>query len=333
MAGPPRGPARGLALGAASFAVAFLLRQAASIEGAPFASFFLAIGVTAAFADWRPAAAVLTSSVAAIWYFVLPPDRSFDLLWPQGAVAVGSFALVAGALIVLVELVRAGAAQLRAQREEIDRLLAHERHLRQELQHRMASSIQSLAAVLSLQASRVSSVAEAQVALADAVQRLHNVALVHRRMKDPELAGERLAEALDALTLDLLRSVGRSDVAVEVVVEASPLEHGAAILVAMTVVEAVMNSVRHGFGDRPGGTISVALRQEGATLSLAVGDDGQGLCGVLQDAPRFGVTIMEGFAQRLGGEFHLENVPGGGARAVLNFPSPATQRPIPRLNA
>jgi two-component sensor histidine kinase len=168
-------------------------------------------------------------------------------------------------------------------------------------------------------------VADAETALATAVQRLHGVATVHRRLHDPELAGERLAEALDALTLDLLRSVGRDDIAVEVVVQAPPLDHNAATLVAMIVAEAVMNSVKHGFAGRPGGTLAVALRQHAEEMALTVRDDGHGLSGVIQDRPRLGTTIMEGFAQRLGGAFHLENAPGGGALVVVNFPSSATR--------
>lgn len=325
LAGHRRGLAGGLALGAAAFAVAFGIRWIAGIEGMPFAAFFLAVFFTAIFAGWRPAVAVLALSTAAVWYFFLPPSQSFQLFWPRGAIALGLFALVAGGQIALVEVLHHAAAQVVAARQEIEKLLAHERHLYHELQHRVANSIQSLASILSIQSARMADMADAETALAEAVQRLHGVATVHRRLHDPELAGERLAEALDALTLDLLRSVGRDDIAVEVVVQAPPLDHNAATLVAMVVAEAVMNSVKHGFADRTGGTLAVSLRQQGDMLSLIVRDDGHGLSGIIQDGPRLGTTIMEGFAQRLGGEFHLENAPGGGARVVVNFPASATR--------
>jgi two-component sensor histidine kinase len=326
LAGRRRGLAGGLVLGAAAFAVAFGVRWLAGIEGMPFGTFFLAVFFTAVFSGWRPAAMVLAASVVAAWYFFLPPYHSFELLWPRGAVALGLFALVAGGQIVLVEILHAAAAQLVTAQREIEKLLAHERHLYHELQHRVANSIQSLASILSIQAARLADKEDAEAALAEAVQRLHGVASVHRRLHDPELAGERLAEALDALTLDLLRSVGREDIAVEVVVQAPPLGHDAATLVAMTVAEAVMNSVKHGFAGRPGGTLAIALRQRGEELTLTVRDDGHGLSGVIQDGPRLGTTIMDGFAQRLGGEFRLEGAAGGGACVVVNFPSSATRK-------
>ncbi len=325
LAGQRRGLAAGMALGLAAFAVAFLLRWLAGIEGVPFATFFLAVFFTAVFAGWGPAVVVLALSTVAAWYFFLPPYNSFELLWPRGPIALGIFVLVGAGQIALVEFLHMAAAQLVAARQRIEKLLAHERHLYHELQHRVANSIQSLASILSIQSARMSDMADAETALAEAVQRLHGVATVHRRLHDPELAGERLAEALDALTLDLLRSVGRDDIAVEVVVQAPPLDHNAATLVAMIVAEAVMNSVKHGFADRTGGTLAVAMRQQGGELVLNVRDDGHGLSGVLQDGPRLGTTIMEGFAQRLGGEFRLENAPGGGACVVVNFPASATR--------
>jgi len=325
LAGQRRGLVSGLALGLAAFLAAFLLRWLAGIEGVPFATFFLAIFATAVFAGWRPAVVVLALSMAAAAYFFLPPYNSFALIWPRGVIALGLFALVAGGQIALVEILHTAAAQLVTARQEIEKLLAHERHLYHELQHRVANSIQSLAAILSIQSARMADKADAETALAEAVQRLHGVATVHRRLHDPELAGERLAEALDGLTLDLLHSVGREDIAVEVVVQAPPLDHNAATLVAMVVAEATMNSVKHGFAGRSGGTLAVALRQRGETLTLSVRDDGHGLSGVIQDRPRLGTTIMEGFAQRLGGEFHLENAAGGGAQVVVNFPASATR--------
>lgn len=325
LAGQRQGLAAGLATGAATFMVAFTVRWFAGIEGVPFGTFFLAVFFTAILGGWKPAMAVLGLSVVAAWYFFLPPQDSFELPWPQGFIALGLFVVVAGGQIGLVEILHRAAAQVVRARQKIEKLLAHERHLYHELQHRVANNIQSLASILSIQAARVSETADARTALAEAVQRLQGVATVHRRLHDPELGGERLAEALDTLTLDLLRSVGREDIAVEVVVQAPPLHHDAATLVAMIIAEGAMNSVKHGFAGRPGGTLAIALRQRGERLVLTLRDDGHGLSGPVQDGPRLGTTIMKGFAQRLGGDFRLENAPGGdGARVVVDFPASAT---------
>lgn len=326
LAGQRRGMAAGLALGSAAFVVTFIIRWLAGIDGLPFATFFLAIFVTAAFSGWRPAVMVLATSMIAAWYFFLPPYHSFALNKPQGPVSLALFALVAAGQILLVEILHGAALQVVAARREIEKLLAHERHLYHELQHRVANSIQTLASILSIQSARMVDMADAETALREAVQRLHGVAAVHRRLHDPELAGARLAEGLDALTRDLLRSVGRDDIAVEVAVEAPPLDHDSAMLVAMIVAEAIMNSVKHGFAGRDGGKLAVALREQGDELLLTVRDDGHGLSGVIRDGPRLGTTIMEGFAQRLGGVFHLESAPGGGACVVVRFPSSATRK-------
>ncbi|WP_421993717.1 sensor histidine kinase [Roseococcus sp.] len=323
-AGRPRGLAIGLAVGLAAFAVAFVVRWVSGIQGAPFATFFLAIFFTTVFSGWRPAAAISALSVVTAWYFFLEPQYSFELQYPQGPIALGLFVLVAIGQMALVEVLHVAALRLVTAHEKIEKLLAHERHLYRELQHRVANGIQSLATILSIQSLHMADMADAEAALADAVQRLRGMATVHRRLRDPELAGERLAQALDALTLDLLRAAGREDIAVEVVVQAPPLDHNAATLAAMIIAEAVMNSVKHAFAGRPGGTLTIALRQVGQDMVLTIGDDGHGLSGVLQDRPRLGTIIMEDFAQRLGGTLRLENAPGG-ARVIVNFPPSATQ--------
>ncbi len=331
LARQPRSFTRGLLIGGAAFAAAFLVRWMAGPAALPFPTFFLAVLFTAVCAGWQAALGVTILSFGAVWYFFLPPFQLLQLTEPDGVISLGFFLLVCLAQIWLVETLHRAAAEVVRSRERIAALLQQERHLYHELQHRVANSIQSLASILSIQASAITDPEDASQALADAVQRLLGVAAVHRRLHDPELSGSSLAEAMDGLIRDLLRSVGREDISIEVACTVPPLDPTVANLVAMIVAEATMNSIKHGFAGRPGGRLSIALHQDAGENILTIADNGLGLAPHgSTTGPRLGTTIMRGFADRLEGSFVLEPAPYGGAQVRVNFPSSATSSGRPR---
>jgi signal transduction histidine kinase len=97
----------------------------------------------------------------------------------------------------------------------------------------------------------------------------------------------------------------------------------------------VMNSLRHGFEDRPNGTVLVTVTREQRHLRIIVGDDG---CGVEPDAHRrifepfytlrrgrggrgLGLTIVHNLVtRRLGGMIETEGAPGEGLRQIVTLP-------------
>jgi signal transduction histidine kinase len=97
----------------------------------------------------------------------------------------------------------------------------------------------------------------------------------------------------------------------------------------------VMNSLRHGFEDRPNGTVLVTVTREQRHLRIIVGDDG---VGVEPDAHRrifepfytlrrgrggrgLGLTIVHNLVtRRLGGMIETEGAPGEGLRQIVTLP-------------
>ena len=92
----------------------------------------------------------------------------------------------------------------------------------------------------------------------------------------------------------------------------------------------VLNAAQS-IGDRPGTvTISAALQEQ--VLKLSVTDDGPGFSAALlasgvrpftsqrAQGTGLGLAVVRRFATDLGGELHLSNAPGGGARALLLLP-------------
>jgi len=87
--------------------------------------------------------------------------------------------------------------------------------------------------------------------------------------------------------------------------------------------EAASNAIRHGRARN----VVIALKQEAGKIELSVTDDGTGL---LMDSTKkrgMGLRIMQFRASMIGATFQLENLSGGGARAVcaVNAPSPGSE--------
>jgi len=314
-------PWLGYGLALLAFALAFLTRWLAgsAMEGLPFVTFFLATLVTAALAGTGPALLCLFACLLAAWYFFLGPVPGFGLVWPQGPVALLAFVLVSGAQILLVHRLHQALARLEAQRGAMAEQAARHRLMYQELQHRVANGIQAVASSLAAQAGLSP---EAQPALDEAAERLLGVAEVHRRLHDPELGG-RMGEMLDGMLRQLMVSAGRSDVAVTVQVEAGSFSPETASLLGLVVAEAASNSIKYAFAGRFGGRLDVGLQRvsEGGHR-LLIEDDGPGFRAsrpVAEDS--LGMTLMQGFAERLHGRIRFGEAPAGGAAITLEFPA------------
>lgn len=315
-----RYPLAGLAFGAFCFAVAFELRYwAGDVMGnLPFVTFFLACLATTVVAGWRPAAVVIAASFLASWYFFVPPYGSWTLPWPQGWIAMGFFLAVAVTETVVFAFLHRALEQLARERERVEALLHHQRHLYHELQHRVANGIQSLASILSIQAATIADAEDAEQALNDAAQRLRGVAAVHRRLHDPELAGAGFGTVLEGLARDMLDNAGMRDVTLDMSVTVPPPDQDSATTLAMVALEACSNAIKHAFAEGGTGHLRITLHPEGDRLVLAVRDDGPGPGPAREGS--LGMTIMQGFAQRLGGEVALGHAAEGGALLRLTMP-------------
>jgi two-component sensor histidine kinase len=317
-------PLAGWLFGLGAFAIAFVVRWrfGAAMEGLPFVTFFLAVLATALLAGWRPATAVAALSFFTAWYAFLPPFGSFALTWPTGHVALGFFVIVCAAQIATVARLQAALGKLRQERRRVNELLAHQHTLYAELQHRVANSIQSLASILSLQASRIAGAEDAEEAVRDAAARLLSVAAVHRQLHDPDLGAEGFARALRNVVEGQLRAAGREDVSLGIEITTGSLPQQDATLIAMIVAEAVTNALKHGIREKEEARIFVALRDErDGRRVLEITDDGTGFAQLpVPPAASLGLVIMDGFAKRLGGTLALSNAPAAGARVRVEIP-------------
>jgi two-component sensor histidine kinase len=187
-----------------------------------------------------------------------------------------------------------------------------------EIHHRVKNNLQTVSALLRLQARRIES-PEAKAALEEAMRRVSTIALVHETLTRGFEEVVDFDEVIDRGLL-LVASLAASSGAATTRREGSFGVVGAddATALALVLTELVTNAVEHGL-DGGAGTVVVRAERDGNVLVATVADDGEGL------PPDFspgtgglGTQIVQALVQgELRGSITWRDREGGGAEAVV----------------
>ncbi|HET9894879.1 MAG TPA: sensor histidine kinase [Streptosporangiaceae bacterium] len=229
----------------------------------------------------------------------------------------------AGALILLRDV-----TELRHRERE---LITKDATIR-EIHHRVKNNLQTVAALLRLQARRLT-VPEASVALSEAVRRVGSIALVHETLSQASgevvefddvarriatMAGE--LSAPEARITPVLRGkFGKLSASV-----ATPL--------ALVLTELLHNAVQHGLALPSGhatGTLELSVERSHDRLWVTVADNGSGFpVGFdLESATSLGLQIVRTLVvSELGGSLSISPRPNGGTTVQLELPLPAADQ-------
>jgi two-component sensor histidine kinase len=104
-------------------------------------------------------------------------------------------------------------------------------------------------------------------------------------------------------------------------VDAQPAPAALAVPLALFIVEATTNALKHAFPDDRPGLIEIHVTEDLAAnlMRVTVRDDGVGLASEPREG-RTGVSLMNAFARQLGGVTKIAPAEGGGAEVSLEFP-------------
>jgi len=206
----------------------------------------------------------------------------------------------------------------RAAECEITELLQQKETLLQEVQHRVANSLQIIASILLLKARTVQS-EETRLHLRDAHQRIMSVAAVQQQLLasnqgEPIEIGpylSRLCETLAASMTDDSRSIS-----LKVQAEGGTASSAEAVSIGLIVTELVINAFKHAFvGDRTAGLLVVAYEATETSWRLAVSDNGigtpEGHLDLDKATPGLGTIIVEALAKRLDARVEVVRKPKG----------------------
>ena len=199
-------------------------------------------------------------------------------------------------LLTIADVTEARAADKRK-----DDMLRDTGILLQELQHRVANSLQIIASVLMQSARRVQS-EETRLHLRDAHNRVMSVAAVQQQLTTSSLGGVELRPYFT----DLCRSIGASmirdsdQISLDVSVDGSATSSDVSISLGLIVTELVINALKHAFPEHAGGKIMVDYRADGSAWTLSVSDTGKGMPPRTDESRSgLGATIVDALAKKL----------------------------------
>ncbi|WP_207840136.1 sensor histidine kinase [Williamsia soli] len=192
-----------------------------------------------------------------------------------------------------------------------------------EIHHRVKNNLQSVSALLRLQARRTSN-AEAKHALGEAVRRVASIALVHELLSgsvDEEVDLDVVIDQLVPVMADV--ASGGSQVTVRRIGKIGVLKSDLAMPMVMVLTELIQNAVEHGFAPEQSGRVLIDTSRSTRELVITVHDNGIGLPDGFDPAKsdRLGLQIVHTLVQiELSGQLELRGGPQGGTDAVLTVP-------------
>jgi two-component system, sensor histidine kinase PdtaS len=234
-----------------------------------------------------------------------------------------------GALILVREV-----TELRRRERE---LLTKEATIR-EIHHRVKNNLQTVAALLRLQARRLQA-PEARAALEEAVRRVGSIAIVHETLSHAPEEIVDFDDIADRVAM-MAGEVSSPEVHVtpKITGQFGMLPASVATPLAMVLTELLQNALQHGFGGTAfksyasdEGIIEVLAARAPEQLTVAVSDNGAGLPDGfdLESSTSLGLQIVRTLVvAELGGRLSITPRPGGGTVAVVDLP--VRYDPLPR---
>jgi two-component sensor histidine kinase len=183
--------------------------------------------------------------------------------------------------------------------QQKDDLIREKHVLLQELQHRVANSLQIIASVLMQSARRVQS-EETRLHLHDAHSRVMSIATLQKQLAVTQLKSVELRTYF----ADLCRSISASMIddpqrlTLETIVDETSTNSDVSVSMGLIVTELVINAIKHAFPDEAtGGKITVSFAAEGQGWLLSVTDNGTGM--PPRGKPGLGTGIVEALSTQL----------------------------------
>jgi two-component sensor histidine kinase len=201
-----------------------------------------------------------------------------------------------------------------------DDLLREKSILLQELQHRVANSLQIIASVL-LQSARKVNSEETRRHLSDAHSRVMSVAAVQQQLAQTSLEDVNLRSYFEQLCASIGASMIRdhNQIRIEVSADESSSPADVSVSLGLIVTELVINALKHAFPDHRNGLISVAYESHGPNWVLSVSDDGVGMPTDAASAkPGLGTSIVEALANQLKAKVGVIDAHPGTAVSIVH---------------
>ncbi|ADU00606.1 sensor histidine kinase [Mycolicibacterium gilvum] len=205
-----------------------------------------------------------------------------------------------------------------------DRALLSKDATIREIHHRVKNNLQTVAALLRLQARRTNN-PEGREALMESVRRVSSIALVHDALSMSVDEEVNLDEVIDRI-LPIMNDVAAVDSPIRInrVGDLGVLDADRATALTMVITELVQNAMEHAFdAETPQGCVTIRAQRSARWLDVIVHDDGRGLPEgfSLEKSDRLGLQIVRTLVSaELDGSLGMHEAAEGGTDVVLRVP-------------
>ncbi len=196
-----------------------------------------------------------------------------------------------------------------------------------EIHHRVKNNLQSVSALLRLQARKTQS-QEVKKELAEAQRRVQTIAMVHEGLSqtaDEIVDFDKVISNLLRMSIDL-GSMRDQNISVDYVGKFGMMPAQDATPLSLVLTELITNCVEHGYEGLKEGHITVSVERHGKNLHVVVEDDGNGMeheehNGMARSSGSgLGTQIINTFVKNdFGGTVEWEPREEGGTRVILNI--------------
>lgn len=190
-----------------------------------------------------------------------------------------------------------------------------------EIHHRVKNNLQTVSALLRLQARRIDN-PEASQALNEAVRRIASIALVHETLSGGSDASVGFDDVLDRLVSHALELTPRlNEITISRTGQLGSVDPRIATPLALVITELIYNALEHGL-EAEGTELTIAIERTGESALVTIIDDGVGLpAGFnLAESSNLGLQIVRTLTENeLRGTLNLIST-ADETRAELKFP-------------
>jgi len=173
--------------------------------------------------------------------------------------------------------------------------------LLREIHHRVKNNLQIIISLLNMQERKLAD-KEGVASIVEIRSRINAIALVHRGLYESrDLRFVNMQTFLDRLLQELKVAMGLNErnITVTTKAECEPMEADTATPVALFIVEALTNAVKHGVS--AGGHVNIDITQAADGVEVSVSDSGKSFSADNQAPSGMGTKLMKGFARQLSG--------------------------------
>lgn len=204
----------------------------------------------------------------------------------------------------------------------LDRELVTKDATIREIHHRVKNNLQTVAALLRLQARRVGS-PQARVSLEESVRRVASIALVHETLaqsSDESVGFDQIVDRVASMAAEVSVAETKVELRREGTFGVLPSEYATPLV--MVVNELIQNAVEHAYPPGQEGEVVIGVARDGDSFRVTVSDHGKGLPEGFKIAhsTRLGLQIVHTLVTgELRGTIDMSPRAEGGTEAVIDF--------------